>query len=120
MEPDPTALKKLRKLMRLMHPRTTLANTSRTTAVLLEIYLNPGAVVRPIGQHVNLSGGALSQHLKRLAEWGMIRPGKQVTKHEGGGQSLTLRPVVTPLGAQVVEQLAAVLAGGEPLPSDIP
>ena len=118
MNPDPTALKKLRKLMQLMHPKTSLANTSRTTAVLLEIYLHPGEVVRPVGRRVNLSGGALSNHLKRLAEWGMIRPGKTVTKHAGGGQSLTLRPVVTPLGAQVVEQLAAVLAAA-PLTSDL-
>jgi hypothetical protein len=102
-------LKTLRKLMQLMHPKTRLSNTSRTTAILLEIYLNPGGVVLPIGKRVNLSGAAVTQHLERLAKWGMITPEKAVMTRGDGSRSLTRRPVVTPLGAQVIERLVAVL-----------
>jgi len=96
--------------MRLMHPKTPLANTSRTLAVLLEVYLHPGEVVLPIGQRVNLSRSAVQQHLERLAEEGLIEPGKTMVPHaEDYRKSLTRMPVATAKGVAVLEQLVGVL-----------
>ena len=92
-----------------MHPKTTLANSSRTLAVLLEIYLNPGDYVQSIQKRVNLSGAGVARHLERLAAAGLIEPRKTLKPQGNGRKSMTRRPVATPKGEAVILQLEGVL-----------
>lgn len=103
----PVPLKKLRKLLGLMHPKTQRRNHSRTLGILLEICLNPGRPVTAICARVQLSQAAVNGHLVYLAKTGAILPGKRGAKH-GKRVSKTLFPVPTEKGLKVIQQLAAV------------
>jgi DNA-binding MarR family transcriptional regulator len=96
---------KLRKLFRLVHPKTHRRNNSRTVALLLEISLQPGLSVEELSTVIRLHKSGCGHNLNLLSQAGLVDLQKQVK-----GGRLRVFPITTESGEKLLQKLTAIIA----------